>query len=304
MRGDQNLRKLASEQHGVIARRQCRHVGADKSALRPEREGGLWEPLSPRVLRLTGAPFTTRSRVMAAVLDAGDAAVASHRTAAALWRLPGFELRECEVSRLHGTDYEPVLLGRVHHPRLLPSHHTTVVDGIPVTTPARTVFDLAGLLPPHRTERALDNAVAASPALLPVLHRMLPELARRGRTGITVMRGLLADRPIGSVVPASGLEARVVRLLDQAGIRTRRQVDLGGDDWIGRVDLVVSGTNLVIEVDSARFHTSRLDRLRDERRDAELAAAGYQVLRVTEEEAWHVPAEVVRRVRSAIRSAA
>jgi very-short-patch-repair endonuclease len=241
---------------------------------------------------------------MAAVLDADDSAVASHRTAAGLWRLPGFGLDDCEVSRLHGRDYEPAELGRVHHPRSLPPHHVTVVDGIPVTTPARTLFDLAGVLTPHRTERALDNALAMSPALLPALHRMLPELARRGRTGITLMRELLADRPVGAVVPASGLEARVVRLLDQAGIRTRRQVDLGGDDWIGRVDLVVVGTNLVIEVDSARFHTSRLDRLRDERRDADLATAGYQVLRITEDEAWHAPDKVVRQVRSALRRAA
>jgi very-short-patch-repair endonuclease len=241
---------------------------------------------------------------MAAVLDAGEGAVASHRTAAALWRLPGFNLRDCEVSRLHGGDHIGPTLGRVHHPRSLPEHHCTSVDGIPVTTPARTIFDLAGVLPPQRTERAMDNALARSPALLRALHRMLPELARRGRTGTTVMRELLADRPPGYVPPASGLEARAIHVLGEVGIRARRQVDLGGDDWIGRVDLLVEGTNLVIEIDSVRFHTSLLDREQDARRDAELCAAGYEVLRVTEEDVWHAPAAAVRAVLAAMRRAA
>ena len=135
-----------------------------------------------------------------------------------------------------------------------------------------------------------------SPGLLRALHRMLPELAERGRTGITLMRELLANRPMGYIAPASGLEDRVIRLLDDAGIKTKRQVDVGGDDWIGRTDLLVVGTNVVIEVDSARFHTSLLDRKRDERRDEELRAAGFAPVRVTEEDVWHAPEKVVRTV--------
>lgn len=298
------LRELAEEQHGVVSRDQCRGIGLDSEALRPERDALRWERLSPRVLRLVGAPQTPMLRVMAAVLDAGAGAVASHRTAAALWRLPGFGLSDCDVSRLHGGDHEPGSLSTLHHPRLLPAHHCTAVEGIPVTTPARTLFDLAGVLPPARTERALDNALAMSPGLLPVLHRMLPELAQRGRTGIRLMRELLADRPVGYIAPASGLEARVVKLLDEVGITTRRQVDVGGDDWIGRVDLLVVGTRLIVEVDSNRFHTSKLDRDRDAERDTSLRAAGYDLVRVTEEEAWYRPSDVTRKVRLALRRAA
>ncbi|MBW3667924.1 MAG: DUF559 domain-containing protein [Actinobacteria bacterium] len=287
-----------------MARTQCRGLGYNRDALRPEVDNRRWEKLSPRVFRLVGAPRTARMRVMAGVLDAGEGAAASHRTAAALWRLPGFDLGAPEVSRLHGGDNEPIELAKVHHPRLLPPHHCTVVEGITVTTPARTLFDLAGVLPPARTERAVDNALAMSPGLLPVLHRMLPELAQRGRTGIRLMRELLAGRPVGYIPPASGLEARVIALLDKAGIRTRRQVDLGDDDWIGRVDLLVVGTNLIIEVDSNRFHSSNLDRERDAKREAALRAAGYDLVRVTEEEAWCRPSDVTRRVRLALRRAA
>jgi very-short-patch-repair endonuclease len=295
---ENELRRLAAKQHGVVGRAQCRATGCSAQQLRRDRQH--WESVSRRVIRLAGAPYTDRSALMAAVLDAGENAAASHRSAAALWALPGFELGDLDVVRPHSADCHRASLACLHTTRWLPAHHVTTIDGIPVTTPARTLFDLAGKLPPARTERALDNAVAASPALLRALHRMLGELAERGRPGITVMRELLAARPAGYIAPASGLEGRLIRLLDQAGIRTRRQVDVGGDDWIGRTDLVVTGTNVVVEVDSARFHTSLLDRERDARRDEELRAAGFVPLRVIEHDVWHSPTEVVRSVRSVL----
>lgn len=296
-----DLRKLAEEQHGVVGRVQARERGV---SFRNGLDRVDWERLSPRVVRLIGAPRTAKSDVTAAVLDAGPGSAASHRTAAALWGLPGFDLARPEVLRPHAADRHRPTLGRLHRTRSLPPHHVTTVDGIPVTTVPRTLFDLAGVLHPGKTERAVDNALAMSPSLLRALHRMLPELAERGRTGITVMRELLAERPAGYVAPASGLEARLIHILTEAGIPTQRQVDVGGDGWIGRVDVLVPGTNLVIEVDSARFHTSRLDRSRDAHRDAELRAAGYDPLRITEEEVWYSPATVVQRVLAAVRRAA
>src|SRR5687767_9087425 len=298
--GIERLRALAELQHGLVSRAQCRSAGFDAAACRALFRRGDWEPLSPRVLRLVGSPQTAQSSVMATVLDAGDEAVASHRTAAALWRLPGFSLATPEVSLLHDTDHNRRTVGRVHHPRSLPSHHRTVIEGVPVTTPARTLFDLAGVLHPARTARAVDNALAESPALLRVLHRMLPELAERGRNGITVMREILDERPLGYVPPASGLEARAIRILNEAGIPVRRQVDLGDDAWIGRVDLLVEGTNLVIEIDSMRHHSSLLDRRRDSVRDARLRAAGYEVLRIAAEDVWNARETVVARVRSVL----
>src|SRR5688500_4722301 len=169
------LRPLAERQHGVVSRAQYREAGCTAQQIRIDEH--RWEELSPRVLRLVGAPRTERSMLMAAVLDAGEGAAASHRSAAALWALSGFHLTDLDVSRPHDADCHRPTLGRLHLPRLLPAHHVTTVDGIPVTTPARTIFDLAGLVHPYRTERALDNAAAMSPRLLRALHRMLPELA-------------------------------------------------------------------------------------------------------------------------------
>lgn len=302
---DFELRCLAAEQYGVVSRAQCRAIGVTSEWLRHRIAKGQWRPLSKRVLLLVGAPRSARTSVMAAVLDGAPGSVASHRTAAALWRLSGFRLDNLDVTQPRSRQaMRPPALGTLHEPRLLRPHHCTVLDGIPVTTPARTLFDLAGIEHAAKVERAVDNALARSPALLPRLHAMLDELAQRGRPGIRAMRRILADRPAGYIAPESGLERRVIQILADAGIPTRRQVDLGGDDWIGRTDLLITGSNLVIEVDSVRHHTSRLDRERDAARDAAMAAAGFTVLRIAEEDVWTAPHTVVQQVIGALRRAA
>ncbi|HEX2040012.1 MAG TPA: DUF559 domain-containing protein [Acidimicrobiales bacterium] len=302
---DELMHQAAAEQHGLLSRAQCRMLGVSPRELTYRIQRGDWLRLSRRVLLAAGAPRTARTQVMAAVLDAVPGSVASHRTAAALWGLPGFRLGSLDVTQPRSRDgMRPPALGTLHEPRLLRPHHCTVLDGIPVTTPARTLFDLAGIEHPGKVERAVDNALTRSPALLPRLHSMLEELARRGRPGIRAMRRMLAERPAGYIAPASGLESRVIRLLAEVGIEVRRQVDVGGDDWIGRTDLLVVGTRLVVEVDSVRHHTSRLDRERDAARDAAMAAAGLTVVRVSEEDVWTAPQQVVRRVQAVLRRAA
>src|SRR5688572_1304810 len=111
------LRQLAEQQHGVVSRRQCRALGLGADALESVIHAGDWEPLSPRLLHRQGAPRTAQFRVMAAVLDTGIDAVASHRTAAWLWRLPGFYPSDPEASLLRGNDGEGGTLARIHRPR-------------------------------------------------------------------------------------------------------------------------------------------------------------------------------------------
>lgn len=303
---DHLVRRLSENQHGVVAWQQLRDLGVSRSAIRHRIAAGALDPLSPRVLRLVGSPPHPKQNLMAAVLDAGPTAAISHDAAAALWGLPGFWLGSLDVSRQRRAKRGGPMLSELHEPTRLPTTHITSVDGIPVTSVPRTLLDLAGApgINERRLERAVDNAISLSPPVLPLLHSMVTEMAGRGRRGLAIMRGLLAERPPEYVPPASGLEARVIDLLDDAGIATRRQVDLGGEHWIGRVDLVVLNTRLVVEVDSALHHTSRSDRERDARRDEHLRAASYQVIRVTDEEAFRRPWSVAPRVRQALHEAA
>jgi very-short-patch-repair endonuclease len=175
-----------------------------------------------------------------------------------------------------------------------------LVDGIPVTTVARTVFDLASCVHPSRAERALDNALTRKLVDLESMRATTIELLRPGRTGSALMRQLLAVRGAGYIPPASGMEARVLALLAAVGIEMEWQVDRGGDVWIGRVDFYYRRLRLVIEVDSDLHHDSKLDVESDERRDAALRAAGFEVLRIKEQLLRESSQDVVVVVREAL----
>jgi very-short-patch-repair endonuclease len=137
--------------------------------------------------------------------------------------------------------------------------------------------------------------------MLAVLHEALAELGGRGRGGTSAMRQILAARPVGTRVPASGLEARFESILRNAGLPAfDRQVDVGGHEWIGRVDFCDRRLGLLVEVDSDLHHSSTLDVGADRVRDEALVAAGWRrVLRVRQTDVWNRPWLVVDDVRAA-----
>jgi len=302
MADDLWLRQRAEDQYGVVTSRQVRAAGLDPQHLLRQGGGSRWERVAPSVLRVLGARRSTRQAVMVAVLDAGPGAVASHATAAALWRLPGASFGELHVTRGGRRTSREGPLAELHRPLGLLPHHVTSVDGIPCTSVTRTIFDLAGGGTRElRIGNLVDQVAKRSPSTLATLHQLLDELARRGRPGITTMRSVLADRPVGIRLPESGLEARFERLLRDAGQRPlERQVDLGGHEWLGRVDYLDRSALLLVEVDSELHHTSPEDVARDARRDAALLEAGFRaVLRISEESIWHRPWEAVHEVVAA-----
>ena len=300
---DRLFRTLAEAQQGLVGRHQVRGRGVSRQAVRCRLESPDWDLFTERVLRLVGMPRTAEQRAMAATLDAGPGAVLSHTSAAALWRLRGFDLDCLQVSRSRlGTD-RPTALATVHTPMLLPEHHRTLHRDIPVTTLARTVVDLATTEHPNRVEVALHAALRVG-LRWKDLETTAADLDGRGRAGVAVVRSLIerhhGRRPLGS-----GLEARVLRLLLAAGLpEPRRQVDLGGHDWEACVDFLYEDARLVVEIDGGWCHETPADVRRDKRRTAALAAAGFRVLPISEDLIRRSPDEVVRLVREARRRAA
>ena len=243
--------------------------------------------VSADVLRLAGSTVTDASVAMAGVLDSPGTAYLSHRSAAAWWGLPGFSIDRPvhTVIPWQGTTRR-TRLSIVHYHRGMPQDQLRELNGVPVVSPAMTIFLLAGKEHPARTERALDNAWSMGLVTHRGMHELLGRLAARGRNGIRVIRKLLADRPADYVPPQSGLEARVDRLARDVGVVLRRQVDAGDDQWIGRVDFMIEDTNKTIEVLSRRYHGSLLDRLSDETRFVRLDEAGFQVLTLWDSDVW------------------
>lgn len=302
MNTDERIQMLAATQHGVVARQQLRAWGISRQAIRSRVARGLLISRGPQALIVPGSAPTWQQDLMVALVDAGPAAVVSHESAAALHRLPGYSPGPVDISRQRGPNRGLPMVADVHESRHLPEHHVTVLEGLRVTTLPRTLFDLAGVRGARfeRTKRAVENAVSHNAAVLPALRRTLDELATRGRPGIADMREILSGWDDDYVPPASGLEARAIALLEEAGIFAERQVDLGGESWIGRVDLRITGAPVVVEVDSVVHHTAPSDRERDRRRDEQLAELGLMVVRVTEDDVfarpWTVPVKVAEAI--------
>jgi hypothetical protein len=191
----------------------------------------------------------------------------------------------------------------VHTTTWLPTAHVLVRDGIATTTAARTVFDLAALVPFRKIERIADHLLAHERCTLLQLQRVHFALAGPGRQGTVAMRSLLADQSDEEVVPASELERVGRELLRRSKIPMPAfEVELGGDDWIGRVDCVWREARLVVELDGRRFHGGATARDEDRRRDNRLMAEGWRVLRFTWDDLHQRPAEVIATITAALRS--
>ncbi|MGH2685406.1 MAG: DUF559 domain-containing protein [Actinomycetota bacterium] len=294
---------LAVRQHGVFLVAQAIDAGASPQLIHRRLRCGAWVRLAPRVLAMAAAPRTWRQDVMAAVLEAGPDAVASHRAAAALQEVPGFHDGWVETQKVRGRNHV-VRLSTVHETFWLPDNHTTVIDGIPCTSLARTVFDLASCVHAGRVERALDNSLARLGLSTAALTEVVAAVGRSGKAGTAVMRDLLRARTEGYVPPESELEALVVAVLAAHGLpAAERQVNVGDTEWIGRVDFVYREAKVIIEADGRPYHLALLDKERDEARRARLEADGWQVVVVRWRQLVDEPELVVRRIRHALERA-
>jgi very-short-patch-repair endonuclease len=300
---EQPILALAARQHGLAHRKQLSELGVTESALRRSVDRGRWHWRTSHVLQVAGSPPTIEQDAMLAVLDLNpDGAALCLHSAAARWGVPGFSIRPFHVmgNRVRGRNHSNIAI--VHQPRLLLPEDVLTLGGIPIVSPTLTLFHLAGVLRwPQQVERALDNALAASLTSVPLLQRTLKRYARRGRAGIALMRTLIDARLDHYVPHASGMESRFDELASKCWLRDFvRQVNVGDEyDWLGRVDFVDRKRKIIVEVQSARFHSSLLDTERDKARIAALRAAGWIVVEVTEHDLWHNPEKVLTDLRAA-----
>jgi very-short-patch-repair endonuclease len=131
----------------------------------------------------------------------------------------------------------------------------------------------------------------------------LQDFARSGRNGTTVYRSILDARGPNYVPPTTNLEGRVAQLAERAGITLRRQVNLGGEMWDGRVDFIEEAVSLIVEVQSERYHAALCDRVADEIRHRKLQDDGFSLLELWDNDVWTRSAFTVARLREAVRAA-
>jgi hypothetical protein len=298
------LERTAEVTKGLVVARGS--LGLAERSVRARGQSGRLERLAPRIYRIPGSVPGWHQQLLAAVLAAGPGACASHASAAQLWGLPGFTHQVIEVSRPRQRHHEG-LLGTVHESRRLPESHRRVVDGIPATSPARTLFDLCGSrsVHPAKAERAIANALSHQLVRFGQLEVVLAEMGRRGRRGSALFRKVVDDLGGAGYAPTeSDLEDLTLAVLRAAGLPDPEcQVEVGDAEGpVRRVDFLYSQARLIIEGDGRVGHSSWLDMEADRRRDARLLGAGYRVLRVTWRTLREEPSVLTDAVRAILTS--
>jgi Protein of unknown function (DUF559) len=286
-------------------------VGVSRQQRRTLVARGVLVPLGGGVFRHAAHPMSWHQTALAAVLAAGAGALASLATAGALWRF----------DRIVPPPDPDVLVGFGRHPRAGPGHihrtrDLTVADAdrvglIPVTTPARTICDLAAALPADRLEAVLDHAEQRNQLWRPHLRWRLDALRRCGRSGLPALAALL-DRTDGRPLGDSWLEQEAIRVIVHAGLpvpraqvklRRRAAID-GARPTIARVDLFWDDARLVAEIAGQGTHAVRRDRQRDAERGSDLALARWRVVTFVYEDVVERPDYVVDTIRSHLALAA
>jgi very-short-patch-repair endonuclease len=273
---DRLIAQFAERRHGRVARWQLLAAGACARAIGRRIERGLLRITHRGVYVVGHRVQTEKGQVLGAVLAAGDGAVASHITAARLWELPIGPATPVHVttSRHRHSSAEITF-----HRARLPADERTEVHGVPVTTAARTLFDIAGWAPRHRL-RALVNE-AEYRQLTDVI--ALPQLVERypGRRGVAVLRGILAEARLGDRTKEE-LEARFREFLIERDLRQPHfnwPITLGAKRIVA--DCVWPDRRLILELDGRAAHDRRRNFDADRARDRALAVAGWRVIRVT-----------------------
>jgi very-short-patch-repair endonuclease len=283
---------LARLQHGVIARWQLLDLGASRSWIEHRIAKGRLHPVHRGVYAVGRPQVTQAGRFMSGVLACGRDAVLSHISAAAHWKIRPAPPRAPIHTSLHAAVFRQPRGIKAHRTRTLTDRDITVHQGIPITTPARTLVDLATILGPHQLEAAVNEADALDLINPETLRAELDE--RKGRPGVRPLRALL-DRHTFRLTE-SELERRFLRIVRDAGLPLPdTQVETAG-----RTDFHWPALNLVFETDGWRYHRTPSKQARDNRRMRQHALAGRTAVRFSHYEVRYES----QRVSAALRALA
>jgi very-short-patch-repair endonuclease len=293
---DRALGELAKRQHGVVARRQLLALGMSERAIDGRLGRGQLHQVFRGVFVFGPRRIGRKGRWMAAVLAAGERAVLSHRSAARLWRLlpPAAErieltCRPGRVVRRHGI---------VSHEGKMRDDEWLMRDGIPVTSPFRTVFDLASVLKMRDLERAFHEAEArqlTDRVSLPMLLDRYP-----GRRGAKNLRALLeARQPVG--ITRNDFEEAFLALVDHCGLRRpRMNADFAIRGRFFEIDALWERERVAVELDSRSIHGTHRKFESDRLRDRILVAEGWRTMRITWRQLQDEPNEIAEDLRLAL----
>lgn len=269
--------ELAGRQHGVVARWQLVKLRLGRGAIERWIAHGRLVVVHRGVYAVGHRLLTVEGRWSAGVLAGGPGAVLSHRSAADLWELTGLSRPRADVTV--GVRRTP-RAGIRFHRIVLAADEATVRAGIPVSTVARTLFDLAAVTTRARLEQAIsvaEHRTLADTTSLPELIERYPR-----RRGIVNLRAALESHRLGLGRAHSELEIRFLEFIAARELsrpETNAVVEVAGRSL--EVDCLWPSARLIAELDSRRHHGDAGAFETDRARDLALLGAGYRTARIT-----------------------
>lgn len=266
------LAELASRQWGVVTRAQLVELGMATRGISDWVRGGRLHRLYRGIYAVGHDRLRLEGRWLAAVFACGPGAVLSHRDVAQLWELrqsnSGFI--DVTVPSRNGRKRQGGI--RLHRTARLRPDEVTVRHGIPVTTVARTLLDLADVLDKQALKRVITEAEYTNQFDLAAINAVVQN--NPGRSGAKLMAavGAAGDRT------RSELEDRFLALLERRGVEPPQT-----GIWIEgyELDFVWTRAGLVVELDGIAAHTTRSTFNADRLRDRRLWRAGLRTMRLT-----------------------
>ncbi len=301
---DAAIAERAARQLGLVTLEDCRLLGLTDAQRQHRLRTGRWAPVGHRTFRIRGAPVTWAQRLYAACLEAGQGAVVSHIAAAAWWGFPRISEGAVEISVPRSRSARSTL-AVVHRPRAPVDSHATMHRGLPVTTPERTLVDIAGRVTLSLLESCLDDSLRRGLVHPERLNGVVSAMRSRGRPGVRRLQELAAV-PVEVGRRASWLEREFVRLAQQHGVplpRLQAPIEVRGRIYFA--DGLYDWASIVIELDGHGSHATRRERQHDAERTAHFMELGLRVLRFTYEDVIERPryvADTILRHLAAARS--
>ncbi|MBV8430044.1 MAG: hypothetical protein JO244_02705, partial [Solirubrobacterales bacterium] len=290
---DERIAAIARLQRGRVARAQLLAAGITARMIHARLATGSFQR-EHRAVYVVGhtAPIPLGDEA-GALLACGERAVLSHYTAALIHKLipHGDGSLHVTIRGRHG----PSLAGvTVHRTKALGGSEVQIIEGLPVTSPARTIFDLASSADTARVERAVEEALTQGMVTEPGLRRLAPTV--RGQAGGKLVTAIL-DAHQEPGITKSKAERRFRHLMRAAQLpEPRTNFPFHGYS----LDCYWPDLGVVVEVQGYRFHSSRKKFERDTRKAATLAAAGLSTSYVTWVQMDNEPFAVVARTAQAL----
>lgn len=290
------IAEVAGRQHGVISRAQLRSLGLSDSAITARIDSGYLRPLFRGTFAVGHSAINRHAHMLAAALACGPETVVSHGSACELIGL--WDVRPTLVDVIPPNWSGRAIDGiRWHRVRLPDGAEVEVREGVPCTSPSRTLVDMAGRCGWASLRRLVEQAAVLGLLDVDEIDRILALGRRRGaprlRAILSPWRGTAEQRP----KLRSRLEARLLPRLISEGLPSPRcNVKLQVDGHWLEIDMLWEKQRLAIETDGEETHGTPVAFQHDRWRDQLLVASGYRTARITWLQVRDEPSAVVNRI--------